>query len=195
MIFFSLTRLCILLGGNNKEKSMKINTRDTNILWLHDQSQHWCQDGTWITHFLSFLKFRNQTFQIPKGIVYVCTVEKTNPPSSRPLFPVLLPAVLTIERSLGGALAPPKSLQISHLDRRDVTSDRRTKATSTTLLVGKSRDMSPSIHNYVTDIFLRPLPKDVSILLSCSSWRNPVVEHIKRSLVCCQMQKCHARIT
>lgn len=105
------------------------------------------------------------------------------------------PAVLTTERSLGGALAPPKSLQISHLDRPDVTPVRRTKATSTTLLVGNSRDMSPSIHNYSTDIFLRPLPKDVSILLSCSSWRNPVVEHIKRSRVCCQMQKCHSRIT
>lgn len=50
--------------------------------------------------------------------------------------------------------------------------------------------MSPSIHNYVTDIFLHPLPKDVSILLSLFFWRNPVVQstpndHLSNAIMSC----------
>lgn len=66
------------------------------------------------------------------------------------------PAVLTSRWSLGGALAPPKTLQVFQLDRADVTPVWSIKATSTPLLVWKSHDMSPSIHNYVTDIFAPP---------------------------------------
>lgn len=45
------------------------------------------------------------------------------------------PVVLTGLRSLGGALAPSKTLQVPQLDRADVTSVWSIKATSTTLLV------------------------------------------------------------
>lgn len=88
------------------------------------------------------------------------------------------------------------SLQLSQLDRADVTLVWSIKATSTSLLVWSSHDMSLSIHNCVTDIFCTPLQKMSASYCPCTGTPQlRAAGNTKWSpLKSCYMQIWHVRI-
>lgn len=92
------------------------------------------------------------------------------------------PAVLTHRWPQGGARAPSKRLWISQLDRGDVTSVWRAKATSTMLLACKNHMTCLPASIIMLLIFsVRPPPKDVSIHLSILLLdKSRVVEESRR---------------